>query len=447
MSAAPELGSRRFSIAHLALLIPWVALVIDAWGPVRDNSFLWHVRAGTVQMAAREVLTADPFSFTASGEPWRTQSWLAELLYAWGEDLFAGLGFVPIMILATSVVAFAGIALIGYRHSRSVTTTVLLLVLSTILLISFLVPRPVIFSFALFPLVILAWDQPRLRFAVPFLFWIWAAVHGSFIIGLGWIGLSLIARREWQGLPVAVVSGLATLLTAHGLGVISVLIDFSQAGEALSLLSEWRKPELTSPVFAPFVVAIVIVVIGAVRRRIEPHHLILASPFLLLGLSSTRGLPPAWIAIIPLLAISLAGMWQGLPKRFTVVASAMVALIVLTLPFLFIEGFGIDDERFPVAAVDALAPVKTFHDDVAGGYLIWSRWPENEVYIDDRAELYDQHLVEFVAVRDGEQDWRPVFEREGIEQVLLRADARLVAALQDAGWDLVHEGEHFVVLR
>ncbi|MGD2103239.1 MAG: hypothetical protein PVG83_13485, partial [Acidimicrobiia bacterium] len=53
---------RRFSVAQLVLLIPWVALVIDAWSPIRDNSFLWHVRAGELQIDAAAVLTADPFS-------------------------------------------------------------------------------------------------------------------------------------------------------------------------------------------------------------------------------------------------------------------------------------------------------------------------------------------------------------------------------------------------
>ena len=81
--AAPEPSQRRFSLAHLVLVVPWVALVIDAWAPIRDNSFLWHIRAGELQASAGEVLVADPFSFTMLGERWLTQSWLAELLYGW----------------------------------------------------------------------------------------------------------------------------------------------------------------------------------------------------------------------------------------------------------------------------------------------------------------------------------------------------------------------------
>ena len=66
-AAAPK--PRRYSIAQLALLVPWVALVIDAFAPIRDNSFLWHIRAGELQVEAGEVLTSDPFSFTMQGAP------------------------------------------------------------------------------------------------------------------------------------------------------------------------------------------------------------------------------------------------------------------------------------------------------------------------------------------------------------------------------------------
>ena len=78
---------------HVWLLAPFVALVAPLSRPISDNSFLWHVRAGTVQLDLGEVLRADPFSYTSGGEPWRTQSWLAELGYGWLERTFDGVGW------------------------------------------------------------------------------------------------------------------------------------------------------------------------------------------------------------------------------------------------------------------------------------------------------------------------------------------------------------------
>jgi hypothetical protein len=99
------------------------------------------------------------------------------------------------MILLTGTVTFAAVGLMAYGKSRSVPATVFVLVLTTLALISFLVPRPVLFSFLLMSLVVLAWDRPSLRWSVPFLFWVWAAVHASFFIGLAYIGLVIIMER------------------------------------------------------------------------------------------------------------------------------------------------------------------------------------------------------------------------------------------------------------
>jgi hypothetical protein len=319
--------------------------------------------------------------------------------------------------------------------------------MSTVLLIQFLVPRPVIFSFALFPLVILAWESPRARFALPFLFWVWASAHGSFVIGLVWVFLSMVSEREWKRSPAFLVSGAATLLTAHGLGVLEVLIEFAGASDTLALLTEWRKPEPLSAVFTPFLIGAGLLVVGGARRKIEPKHLVVIAPFLLLGFSSTRAVPPAWLGLVPFVALSLQGMWVEIPRRFSRTAAAVFGVFLLGIPLLVKGDAQLDTERFPVTATEHLEPVRTFHDDRTGGYLIYAKWPEAEVFIDDRAELYGDLIAEFVAVRDGDSGWRPLFEREGIEQVLLHEEASLVKELQHAGWDLVHRADGFVVLR
>jgi hypothetical protein len=445
--AAPEPSRRRVSVAHLVVLIPWVALVIDAWAPIRDNSFLWHVRAGELQVRAGEVLTTDPFSFTKQGESWLTQSWLAEIAYSWLEDVFGGLGFVPWMLLVLTTLTFVSIGVFSYARSRSMTSTAVVLLLSTVLMVSFLVPRPVIFSFALFGLVICAWESPRLRWTLPFLFWVWASMHGSFAIGLAYVGLSLIAEREWRWLPTAIVSGLVTLATAHGLGVVTMLLDFVEVRETLSLLSEWRRPELTSPVFIPFLLGLLIVAIALIRKRLPWRHLWLVAPFAVLGATSLRAVPPAWMAIAPAVAMALGPLAIGTARRISMVPGSVFAAVVVVLPFLVRDEGGLSQERFPVAASAQLEDVNTFHDDRAGGYLIWAMGPEFEVYIDDRAELYGEQLAEFVAVRDGEEPWEPVFAEEGIGQALLPADSDLVAEIAEAGWGIVHRDEEFVVLR
>lgn len=444
-AARPSRG--RFSIAHLILVIPWVALVIDAWAPIRDNSFLWHIRAGELQIDAGAVLAEDPFSFTMLGEPWLTQSWLAELVYSWGEDVAGGLGFVAPMLLALTAVTFVAIGLVAFRRSGSPMSAAIVSLLTVVLMVSFLVPRPVVFSFALFGLALLAWESPKLRWALPFIFWVWASTHGSFAIGLAYVGLSLIAEREWKWLPTAFVSGLVTLATAHGLGVVTMLLDFAEVGDTLALLSEWQRPGLTSPVFIPFLAGLTLIAYGLISRRLPLRYLWVVVPFAVLGASSLRAIPPAWLGLIPAVAMSLGPIRLGTERRLGAVPAAIFALFVGVLPFLIKGDGSLSEDRFPVAASDQLQNVPTFHDDRTGGYLIWAKGPEFLVYIDDRAELYGEHMAEFVAVRDGEEPWEPLFERWGISQALLPADAGLRDDMAAAGWETVYQDEGFVVLR
>jgi hypothetical protein len=440
-------SQRRFAIAQLALIVPWIALVIDAWGPIVDNSFLWHIRAGELQASAGAVLQADPFSFTVAGAPWLTQSWLVEILYAWLEGL-AELAFVPWMIIGISSLTFLAIGLVAYRFSGNATGSAFVLVLSTIALLSFMVPRPVLFSYLLMILVVLAWDVPRMRWSVPFLFWLWAAIHGSFAIGLAYIGLTALMKRQKTLVPPMVVSGVATLFTAHGLGVITFLLRFGETREALGAITEWRDPSLFEPVFLPIVGGVLFIVIGAFRGLILPKHLWVLVPFLLLAMTAVRAIPPAWIALIPLVSIALQGLTIGTTGRLRAPLAAVFGLAVFALPLLLIRESTLDDERFPVNAVEALTDVPTFHDDRTGGFLIWAEGPERQVYIDDRAELYGERLGEFVRVRTGEESWEPVFERDGIEQALLaNSDSILIEGIRSGGWSVVYADETFTVLR
>jgi hypothetical protein len=296
-------------------------------------------------------------------------------------------------------------------------------------------------------LALLAWESPRLRWALPFIFWVWACTHGSFAIGLGYIGLSMIAEKEWKWLPTALVSGLVTLATAHGLGVLTMLLDFAEVGDTLALLSEWQRPGLTSPVFIPFLIGLALIVGGLMTKRLPLRQLIVVVPFAILGATSLRAVPPAWMGLIPAVAASLGPMRVGTARRLGTVPAAIFAVFVLLLPFLIKGDGGLSDERFPVAAAADLDNVPTFHDDRTGGYLIWAQGPEFLVFIDDRAELYGEQMAQFVAVRDGDEPWEPLFERWEIAQVLLPADSGLREDIVAAGWETVHVDEGFVLLR
>lgn len=439
-------SSFRPTVFHVALLIPWVALVVTAFRRVSDNSFLWHIRAGELQVETGSVLTSDPFSFTVTGEPWRTQSWLAELGYAWFEAS-TGITFTGWLVLVFSLLTVFGLGLVASRYSRGVPATAVVLLLTAVLLPRFLVPRPVLFSYLLFVLVVLAWDRHSTRWSLPFLFWLWASVHVSFLVGLGYMGLRAIQAREWVAWRVILVSGAVTLMTAHGLGVLEIMWSFLTARPYLALISEWQTPNLLQIDLLPIVAAIVLIVYGATRDRIAPDSLWIFAPFLAFTLSAERAVAMGWIALVPILALSLRDMRAGWVRGFGRTIAIGIVLLVAVLPVIFIEAVELDEESLPVAAAEELEDLRTFHDDYAGGYLIWLAGPEREVYLDDRAELYRERVKESVEVRAARTDWRDVFERDGIEQVMLKESDALLSLLAVEGWETVHRDDRYVVMR
>jgi hypothetical protein len=422
--------------------------VVGASRPIRDNSFLWHVRAGDLQLASGEVLTTDPFSFTMAGEPWRTQSWLADLLYGWFEDTLGGLNWVPWMLIVCGGLV---VALVGFSTMRRVSDPLpvaLALVALTWLGLPNLVPRPVVFSFVLLALLIVALEEDA-AWAVPVLMWVWAGVHGSFVLGLGLLVLDALRRHmPWRRAALRLAVSLAAVsLTAHGIGVWLILRSFLSNRDALDFISEWAAPELLSIAVAPFVLMLVAVVVATARGRIEVRELWVVLPFLVFGLTSARAVMPAAIVLTPFVASVWPPSNRGVatdpgPVRINLVVG--VALIVL--PFLALIGFeGIDEDRFPVEAAEHLTAELVWHGDATGGYLIYAnRLP---VFVDDRAELYGaEFFSEFVDTRRGTPAWREAFDRYGIEQALVRTDAGLAGALTAEGWTADFADESWIVL-
>jgi len=106
-------------IVHLLPLLTIFIVGLLASLPIRDNSFLWHVRAGAVQLADGAVLVADPFSLARIGNPWRTQSWLLELLYAWLDGGGASLAWASLFVFVVGSMTAALIGVSIYRSTSS----------------------------------------------------------------------------------------------------------------------------------------------------------------------------------------------------------------------------------------------------------------------------------------------------------------------------------------
>jgi hypothetical protein len=435
-------------VAHVALLLPWITAVVAARLSIRDNSFLWHVTAGRLQIADGAVLTTDPFSFTHAGEPWRTQSWLLELGYGFFDDR-GGLSFVTPFIAVTATLLFAFVLLVTYRQTRSLPATVIVGVLTAWLSAAFLSPRPVLVSYLLLAIVVAATTDKRLRWVLPLVAFIWAAVHGSFILGIGYVVLVGLLQRDRRRLTDAVAMMGASTFTAHGWGVWQVLIEFGRSQDALDLITEWATPDLTKVALIPFLIGTILLIVAGIRGHLAMRHLWIVVPFFVFAATATRAVFPAWVVLAPFAGLAMASVRASTRsgRRETKVLTTMAVILLIFPLVLPVDGGSQLSEDFPVEASEALTADRIFHDDYTGGYLIYRYGTDRPVFIDDRAELYGaDHLRSMIQARNGFPGWREVFDEWAIEQVLIRPDNGIATVLEDAGWVTDYEDEEYLVL-
>ncbi len=442
----------RLRIAHLRLLVPFVVIAWRAALALGDNSFLWHVRAGTVQLEAGEVLRADVFSFTALDEAWRTQSWLVELGYGWLENLTGGIAWVPVMklIAMSATVALVGLAI--YRTSKGrpgVTLGGLLLIVWQAT--AFGVARPALLGFTLLGLVVaITYTDRRPLWLLPMLFWLWAGVHGTFAVGLGYLFLDALRRRSRRQVVAVALSGVATGLTAHGIGVWWILVQFFKNRDALDLISEWQPPDFTNPFIVPLLIVIIGVVVAGALGQLDVTDLWIVVPFVVFGVMAERNVWPAAIVLAP---IAVRAFNAKDPKPRPVRPEAVVINWAIAVALVAVAVMGVtqplrlSEDRFPVqAAVDMLQPGPLFNGSAVGGFLIYAEWPDRDVFIDDRAELYGvEGFQQFHDLKSG-LGVTGTFADFGIEQALLKTEWPLVEFLEILGWDYRYRDEFFVVM-
>ena len=426
---------RGFTLWHVVATLPWIVAVLVARSKIGDNSFLWHITAGRLQADTGSVLTADPFSLGRAGQTWRTQSWLADLFYAWA-DAGTGLAYVPWLRGVMAGLLFLAIAAIVYSMIRSVPITAVVVFLSALLAVPFLNPRPVIFSYLLLALLVLADRNKALRWTIPVLFYVWASVHGSWVIGAAYLALRVLETRDYRRIrDEAPIVAFSVIVTAHGWGVFDYLRAFGGSGEALELITEWAPPDLISIARAPFTIGLMVILLGAARGRVSTRNVVFLLPLLWLGLSSSRSVLPVFILIVPVLVVALTGFDRFFTRKLRGIPLVLAGIFLL--PFVLdVEG-GLDMNRFPVDLVEQAENSTLFHDDVVGGYIIYSAWPQIRPLVDDRAELYGEDLVEFVQARSAAPSWHEYFDEYGFDMALVRDEQAITQVLRLSGWETV----------
>lgn len=442
----------------------------DLWG---------HLLFGRDILQLQGLPSRDAYSFT-SDIPWTNHEWLAEVLswasYSLGGSaglvaLKSGLAFVAIGLV---VVALRPIAADAVVHD-------LLIFLAIAASYGRLVTlRPQVFSLVLFPALLVALlaaerGRPRALILVPFIFALWANLHGGWIVGLAAFGIWTIwawlqserfgLGRSWIA-AAAFAAVAATLLNPYGLG----LWDFLHTTVGVSRdIVDWQPLyALPVPLVAPWIALSVLtgLTIYLERHRINPSHAAIVVMCWAASIRINRLDAFFALAAVVLLGPAMHAAFRRVardePQSVAVRPLRPGPAILAALIVLIGGGLGnrsaftcvpVDEQWAPEPA--AVPHVKraglrgnmlTFFD--WGEYALWHLSPDVKVSMDGRREtIYSDNVIaEHFAIYRNAPDAIELVTKLDPAYVWLPRRLSVVESLERSGWHRIFSGPKSVIL-
>lgn len=451
-------------------VVAWAAGLLIGSRQLSDNSFLTHLATGRI-MRDTGAPHVDVFTFASGGKPIVVQSWLASWWYATLDAIGGG---TAIRLFITAV---CGLLLaVLWRLTRPAGTLVARVALTAMAGMVGLLwwgERPQTIGFLAMALAVLVVQERRNPAWLVPLFAVWVNVHGSFPLGMVFVGalvaIRVIAGRRFErrdALDLAAVAAgvlLGAAVSPYGMEMLTFPLQLLGRSSTLAFITEWRPLSFTSGgainISNVVFVAEAVAICALLVLRRQWLRLLVAALFIGMALTAVRNVAIAALVLIPLAAPVFAGLGTPdtvapQPRRRLVVAGAVVAALVVAF---VVATPAYDLSPYPTRAVDwmeahgyvgdgADEPRVLTHDYV-GNYLEWRFGPAANVWLDDRAELHGFAVARdyvFLLSHIGNAD--SILDRNPHDLVLWSADDTLARHLaHDDAYRIVYRDQQAVV--
>lgn len=486
------LSSRRLLVFVFMLVIFTIAA-----RPITDPDFWWHLKTGQYLVETRSIPHTDIFSTVRLGNEWIAHEWGSEVFIY---SLYRALGYGGLIIAFALMIAIS--FLIAYRRCQKRAPHPYVAGFAVILGAIATLPtwgvRPQVFSIlfaSIFLGILDSYSHDKKNRAiwwlVPLMI-VWTNMHAGFAVGIAFIMLTmfgivldgLLIRRHAIGdifhalRPIGlvlIVCIAAVSVNPNGLRLYSYPFETLTSRTMMQYIQEWRSPDFHEPMFQALSLMILLTfsALALSKKRPRPNEILLLIATGWMTLRSSRNMPFFVLVAMPLLAkhswtwLTSHRWGQWLTKPEDVKAESKVRLkLVLNVLLLVIAPLGLvamrvqrtlanqpatEVKEYPSAAVDfvlANRPPQPIYNEYAwGGYLIWRLYPEYKVYIDGRADVYgDSMIEEFLDIHEGKPSWRRQLEERGIRTVLVKPDVPLASLLrEDREWRNVFEDKQAII--
>jgi hypothetical protein len=295
----------------------------------------------------------------------------------------------------------------------------------------------------------------------------WINVHGTWLYGVMVLGLLVAAEvidtrkigARAFALLAAAVGGTVVGAALYPKPFELLMLPTRQFGnaverEAIRSYREWAPLQAGEPIGWAFAVVVIAALWGCIRTRrwaMGAVTLLLA----LLGVTSSRMVPIAAVALVPFAAMGVDGLGSLRPPqgRAATVVTALGVSIAVIAAALTVTTKGFDLSTYPVAAVDWLEErnlvanpeVHVVSHDYVGNYLELRYGTRAHAYVDDRPDA--QTLLDYRSMRRFEPDWKAAFDRSDADVVVWESNKSFPKALARLpGWTVATRKGKFTIL-
>ena len=425
-----------------------------------------------------------------------THEWLSEVFIY---SVFRILGYGGLIVAFAILIVAAFWIVFQLCRQRGVNTYVagFSLLLGAVTTMPTWGVRPQMFSLLFAAVFISFLDRYSRREPIPSIWWLvplmifWVNLHAGFAFGPVLIALTiagllldwLLLRKNsladvWlRARPLCwllVICVAVVCLNPNGARLYSYPFETLSSQAMMRYIEEWRSPDFHNPLFQA-VALLLLATFSALtlsNKRARPGELLMLVVTAWATLRSGRNVSFFALVATPLLAEHCWIFIRNLGWSQRLIASSRrkpegrsslrlllnLALVATVLILVTISARRASADQpmtetreFPAAAVKFIRnerpPQPIYNEYIWGGYLIWKLYPDYRVYIDGRADVYGDKLVEeWLASHDGNINWRGPLDGYGIRTVLVNRNAALASLLrQDSSWQNVFEDQQAVI--
>ncbi|HTJ75671.1 MAG TPA: hypothetical protein VL337_09930 [Acidimicrobiales bacterium] len=438
--------------------------------PIGDNSMLTHIRTGIDMVHRGGIPRTDPYSWTAHGVRWVVQSWLPEFSYGWAQRV----GGYRLIVFEQALL-MAGLAWLVVRLARagSPLRTGLSGLIVMGMSVSFWTPRPLLFGLVCMALTVTIVEHRRTSWWLVPVVWLWVQSHGSFPLGLAWLGARAVGEgldwRSWPRDAMSYVGAFAAGLVVSvvnplGARLLSFPLTVGDKREAFQSIIEWRSPDFQHGGPRIALVFMTLALLLLVRARLPWRDVVPVVLFFALALVAVRNFPLTAIVLAPVLGRVLRRP-ESAPARPAPLASQdrMNRALALTLGLAFVlfgtstlSGTGLSLHDYPKAAVTYLdeqgllsTSHRLAHEDFVGNYLELRYGSAVQVFVDDRYDMYPLAVSrDYRRLLGAREQSLGILDQRAVDVVLWDKDEPLTNLLRVSGrWEQVWAEGNWVIFR